>query len=164
MSMLVIQKARLRGILIARGGYKSRGVARVELSQDRKRVHLMVDGLASLDVVTHFSLMDVKSAGGGDLYSNEAWYTLNAIADRSWDPASTSAGKRDNLGFPSRLAVAPSGPGLLTVQVALEGEYSVSLHGLDGRRLDLRKGRGNGTFRFSAGPSRAVYLVRLESG
>ncbi len=54
-------------------------VARATVSDDRTRVRLDIPGLRSDRVVHIRSPRPFKAANGDDLWSTEAWYTLNAV-------------------------------------------------------------------------------------
>jgi len=52
-------------------------VSKVEVSGDRKAVHLAIPGLKAGSVVYFLLNQQITSASGGRLWSGEAWYTLN---------------------------------------------------------------------------------------
>jgi cytochrome c len=54
-------------------------VARVELTPDRRRVLLALDGLAAGRVLHLEVVGALTGAGGQALWSREAWYTLNRM-------------------------------------------------------------------------------------
>jgi cytochrome c len=52
---------------------------RVDISQDRKKIYLDIPGLKQEHVVYFRLAEDLQSADGQNLWSSEAWYTLNRI-------------------------------------------------------------------------------------
>ena len=56
-------------------------ITSVKLSEDRKRVYLEMPGLKKEHVVYLRLPEDLKSGSGQSLWSSEAWYTLNNIAE-----------------------------------------------------------------------------------
>lgn len=149
---------------VGRGGYKTLTVTGTELSSDRKRVHVKVGGLSTVDVVTYFVVNNFISSEGVSLYSNEAWYTLNAIGDATWDPVSAPERKRIQSSLASHIEWRAPSPGTLAVDIALQGEYTVSLQGLDGRRLAVRRGLGPGRFLFASGKASRTALLGVVKG
>jgi hypothetical protein len=67
-------------------GEQALTVTSATLSRDRKTVTLMLDGLLPGRVVHVQSPRPFASASGQELWSTEAWYTLNRLADGSAPP------------------------------------------------------------------------------
>ena len=61
-------------------------IASATLSEDRRTVTLMIDGLRPGRVVNVHSPRPFASASGDELWSTEAWYTLNRLPDGSTPP------------------------------------------------------------------------------
>ena len=57
------------------------GVRAVDVSDDRRRVRLRIDGLEAGHVIHLALARHLESAGGRTLWSGDAWYTLNALPD-----------------------------------------------------------------------------------
>lgn len=149
---------------IGRGGYKPRSVTKAELSADRKRVHLVVRDLTFLDVVTSFNLDSIRSTRGAELWSKEAWYTLNAISERSWDPVSTPKPPASPSGLETLIKIRTVVPGTLEIGVELEGHYRLDLRSLDGRLIARRAGWGPGIQHFTADDRGGARLLQVVSG
>ena len=62
---------------------ESLSAEKVEVSPDRRTVHLEIPGLNENRVVYFLLDEDLRSATGQSLWSGEAWYTLNSIPDSS---------------------------------------------------------------------------------
>jgi cytochrome c len=60
---------------------KNLGITRLEISGDRKRIYLEIEGLKKRHVVYLMLPHDLTSASGEALWSSEAWYTLNNIPE-----------------------------------------------------------------------------------
>jgi hypothetical protein len=141
---------------------ESLDVSKAEISDDGRRIHLVIDGLKT-DRVVYVKLVGLKSESGKSLWNNEGWLTLNAVSDHGWNPAGTSAVRAfvPPAAFPARLRSLATG----SLQVTLEnaGPYAVSLHALDGTLLDFRSGVGPGPAELF--PRRhGVFLVKIRTG
>ncbi|MDB5051077.1 MAG: hypothetical protein JWO30_4148 [Fibrobacteres bacterium] len=143
-------------------------VASVKVSDDHKRVFIASTGAtASLDRELKILTNGIKSATGASLFYATAYFTHNyqsqvpfstatvAIADRNGPAASSNA-----MDLSIHQTVLP---GRLRVQVSLSGNYSVSLHALNGARLDERRGTGPAEFNFSATPgAKSVRMLQVK--
>jgi hypothetical protein len=99
-----------------------RSVAATEISSDRKRVHLRIDGLAA-DRVIYIGVTGVVSAGGDALWNDEAWFTLNAPSPREWqsDIPVNSTGVRDGLARAWEPRLRAAGNGSVEVTLGCAG-------------------------------------------
>lgn len=122
-----------------------------------------------MDYVVAFKLTGVKPAGGTrTLWDNEAYYTLNQIADRAWNASVGLAGRSTQTG-PSGLAdglrVEAGADGYLSVTVKHPETYSLSLRSHGGSLVSRTAGSGDAKFSLSGkkrGPG--VYLPELRLG
>ncbi|MDB5049063.1 MAG: hypothetical protein JWO30_2134 [Fibrobacteres bacterium] len=147
------------------GGTEARTVSSVQVSGDGKRVFLQINGLKAMEYVVAFKLNGVKPAAGTDaLWDNEAWYTLNNIADRAWSPT---------VGLPQRVAAQSA----LSSQIKIEtsesgsrlailenpGVYSLSLLTLDGKLMSRIDCSGPGKFPLSVSKrGTGLYLLEIR--
>ena len=153
---------------------ETRAVLAAEVSDDRKRVRLILSGLTK-DRVLHIKADGIPSSGGKALWNNESWFTLNAMTSRVWDATPAATAPR---AAPSSLGMqAMSRQGILEVTFArpqglgrpgparLEsGAVDVALYSPSGARLALASGiTGGSPIRFArraAGPG--VYLLKAR--
>jgi hypothetical protein len=95
-----------------------RNAAATEVSADRRRVHLRIDGLQA-DRVIYIRAEGVASAGGDALWNDEAWFTLNAPSAREWQSGIPASPIRARDGLPGawvpRLRAARDGSLEVTV-------------------------------------------------
>jgi hypothetical protein len=116
-------------------------VTKASVSRDRKTVELKVDGLRPGFVVHLRSPRPFAARGGEELWSTEAWYTLNAIPGQHGDEVfyEAEAGQRENgasiatdhRGYGGVGFVAgywnPNASTTIKVDVRHGGEYDVGL-------------------------------------
>ncbi|MDB5106912.1 MAG: hypothetical protein JWP91_4601 [Fibrobacteres bacterium] len=143
-----------------------RTVARTDVSSDGKRVYVQIPGLKAMDYVVAFKLAGIKSAAGGKApWDNEAWYTLNAVSDRAWDPIGLAARQARSNSLDVRLQVSAAGPGRIKVAVSMPGAWSLALRSMDGRLVARLDGYGSGTHLLSAGTDACgLYLLEARTG
>ncbi|MDB5048168.1 MAG: hypothetical protein JWO30_1239 [Fibrobacteres bacterium] len=144
---------------------EARSVSRTEVSDDGKRVYLQLSGLKAMDYVAAFKISGVKSAAGKTPWDNEAWYTLNTIADRSWDPHADQAAISPVRPAPAGwINASHAGAGILNVTVDIPGSWALTLRGLDGSLVSRLNGLGAGSHRISGGRSSiGVYVLEGRS-
>jgi hypothetical protein len=148
------------GYGLGKGDKESRKVTAVELSDDGKRVHVVIEGLKD-DYVAYFKLDQVKSAGGRALWSKEAWLTLNKLSSRSWNPTLTFAdGPRPSPSLAGHVR-RHRGPSGLRIDLDIGGRAEATLLGLDGRRLAAAAGERSVELPTSTLP-RGVYLLEIR--
>jgi hypothetical protein len=136
-------------------------VEKTEMSADGLRLHLVIPGLKT-DRVVNLKVRALKSLTGKTLWSNEGWFTLNAISADAWKPGEGALSARFvPKVFPARIRSLPMG--ILRVTFDGTGPYSVSLHGLDGSLLDARSGAGPGSADLRS-PGHGVFLLKVTSG
>ncbi|WP_083259509.1 family 16 glycoside hydrolase [Cellulosimicrobium cellulans] len=123
-------------------------VTDASVSEDRTRVTLQVDGLKPGHVVHLRSPRPFASAGGAELLSTEAWYTLNSLpgyvapADRGWfeaeeaQPLGSSSHAHDHSNYSGTgFAANMKDPGTgrqFTVDVDAAGTYPIHLRYANG--------------------------------
>ena len=150
------QYVRQEGYGEGKGPEQARTVSGATVSADGKVVTIKVDGLLA-DRLIYFKLGAIKSAAGGTLWDNEAWYTLNKI------PTSTAIAARRATGEPDwagRVKHGRNPDRSLWADVGLEGDYSVSLRSMAGAEIQGAQGRGPGRFRLE--PVRpGIYLLEV---
>lgn len=158
---------------LGRGTDETRTVLAAEASKDRKRVHLVLSGLAE-DRVLHIKAVGLPSSGGKELWSNESWFTLNAISARTWDPGlPTAAAPKVAAPALSITAMARQGilevafdrPGSSRTSAASQPVVDAALYSLTGAKLAEASGNpGGAPLRFArpgAGPG--VYLLKARA-
>jgi hypothetical protein len=126
----------------------------IQLSPDRRKVYLVLGGLVPSAPgkmrVVYFKLANgLKSAAGGSLWANEAWYTLNAFGTGTpFEPPVA-------LGAPAGNPLASGAihwslrEGMLTVRVPEDKELRVRLRGLRGELLANLPKTGSGEYALS---------------
>lgn len=136
-------------------------ITKGEMSSDGKRLHLVIPGLKA-DRVVDVVLKGVKSTKGKTLWTNEGWFTLNAVSTRAWDagPATAAAPSPRPAAFPASLR--PLASGNLQVTLKEAGDFTLSLRGLDGALLDARSARGPGPVSLAPG-RHGVFLVQIRN-
>lgn len=137
-------------------------ISAVEASTDRKRVFLAMPELRT-DRVVHLRLNGIVSSGGKPLWNDEAWFTLNAIPAREWQPTSLTRPEPPKRGaFRGEIAVRR---GILEVTLPDPGSYRASLITPAGAVVDRRIGAGPARLRFARPVSaRRLYILRVEHG
>ena len=142
---------------------ENRTVSAVEVSDDKKRVHLKIAGLKD-NYVTYFKLGAVKSASGAALWNNEAWFTLNKISTRTWNSATVAiaAGPKAASALAGLVRTRLASAGL---QVTLDapGRAEATLRSLSGAALRAGSGEGEITLA-TEGLSKGVYLLDVRLG
>ncbi|MDB5105399.1 MAG: hypothetical protein JWP91_3088 [Fibrobacteres bacterium] len=130
-------------------------VASVKLSDDRKRIFLAAPtATAATDRELKIVTTGIKSATGGALFHGTAYFTHNYQSTVPFNAASVGIAdtdRREGIGAIGSAVRHSILPGMLRVKVGLEGDYTVSLHGLDGTLVESRQGRGPEEFLFRAG-------------
>jgi hypothetical protein len=151
---------RQEGYGLGKGEKETRTVSAVGLSDDGKRVHLVIDSLKD-DYVAYFKLDQVKSAGGRPLWGNEAWLTLNRLSTRAWDRSQriTDADRSaPSLAGHVRRHMGPFG---LRIDLDLRGRAEATLRSLDGRQSAAAAGEGSLELP-TRGLPRGVYVLDIR--
>ncbi len=146
---------------------EARSVANVEVSDDRLRVHLKIGALKAMDYVVAFKLTGILSAAGTTLWDNEAWYTLNAISNRTWDsrPVSLATSLPTSAFGWGAVSLVAVGPGRLQLNRMPDRPWSLDLMALDGSLQTRLAGQGRGPWIISSGHATPrTYLLRLRAG
>ncbi len=145
---------------LGKGDKEKRTVTAVESSDDGKRIHVVIEGLKD-DYVTYFDLDQVKSAAGKQLWSKEAWLTLNKLSARTWNPALPIAEKPSaapSLAGHVRRHPVPTG---LRIELDISGRADAILRTPDGRAVS--SAAGERSFDLPArGLSRGIYLLEVR--
>jgi hypothetical protein len=144
---------------------ETRTVLAAEASRDRKRVHLVLAGLAE-DRVLHIKAVGLASSGGMELWNDESWFTLNAMAARTWDSGTPAAAAAPRSGAPAFSVSAVSRQGILEVTIARSAAIlDAALYSPAGAKLAEASGfPGGPPLRFArpaAGPG--VYLLKARA-
>ena len=121
---------------------------------------MKVTGLAT-DRVTYFKLGAVKSATGGALYDNEAWYTLNQMSGEASSIASDRT--KQDPDWAGRVKYGRNPGRGWWAEVDLEGAYTVTLRALDGSEVKRQAGSGAGSFNLAA-TAPGLYLLEIAQG
>ena len=146
---------------------EARTISKTELSDDGMRLYVQVAGLKEIDYVAYFKIAGIKSATGRLPWDNEAWYTLNKISDRPWDPHIGTQVRAQRAASPlaGKVAQAPAGQGLLQVTLGLQGPWSLELRTLDGSLAARMNGAQPGIHLVSGGRAvPAVYMLSVKAG
>lgn len=136
-------------------------IGSVQISPDRKRAFLAINGLKDKGYVVHLVASNLKSqTGATDLLYRETWYTLRAISQSSpfenpvalprptWDPAS--------------IRVVLGGAGKVQVKLPIEGRYRVEIGTLAGKVLDTRPAAAL-TAEFDGSPwGTGLYILKVD--
>lgn len=156
--------ARAAGYGCCKDQEEARTVAKTEVSTDGMRVYLQIPGLKAMDFVAAFKLTGVKSATGGAIYDNEAWYTLNNLSDRTWNPNEASAVRPALASLDGKVSASAAGPGRLQVGMKVDGAWSLELRGVDGSLASRLNGAGPGSHLVSSGRgATGVYVLSVRS-
>jgi hypothetical protein len=123
----------------------------VQLSADGKKATLNIPGLKARNVV-HIRLSNVASQSGKAIWTNDAWYTLNAFGpgtDVVVDPVGVKdrgarEGRWGKAGLISAQAASSSGAsaGGLRFRVLADGPYRAEIRDTRGALLESRSGIG----------------------
>jgi hypothetical protein len=151
---------------------ETRTVLAAEASKDRKRVHLVLSGLAT-DRVLYIKAVGLASSGGKELWNDESWFTLNAMTARTWD-AGLSTAVAPRAMAPALSMAAVSRQGILEVTFVRPGPagpgaaspaIDAVLYAPSGAKLAEAAGfPGGSPLRFArpaAGPG--VYLLKARA-
>lgn len=145
---------------------EARAVAKAEVSSKGLRVYLQVPGLKAMDYVTAFKVSGVKSAGGKAPWDNEAWYTLNQVSDRVWNPDDSEANAlRPALtSLDGKVSGSAAGPGRLQVSVRVDNPWTLELRGVDGVLAARLNGAGPGSHLVPSGRGAiGMYVLSVRS-
>jgi hypothetical protein len=143
---------------------EARTISRTEVSDDGKRIYLQIAGLKAMDNVVSFKLNGIKSAAGKLPWDNEAWYTLNSIADRGWTTGLVSRASRPSA-LDGLVSQAAAGQGILNVTVGISGSWEMILRNVDGTLASRSNGFGKGAHRLPSGRTApGIYLLEVRSG
>ena len=130
-------------------------ITQVALSEDKRKVTLMVGNLRPNRVYYLKVGSGVTREGGGALRTGEAWYTLNKLG-----PGVT--GIPDVQEFSRRLG-AHIRPGAGAIDLPFTQPYRVELRGLDGRRIGVAADAKPGSLDIHGVPS-GVYVLMGRVG
>lgn len=137
------------------------GVTKVQVSDDRTRVFLTVDGMEEGSVI-HVALGNISSQSGNSLVYKDGWYTLNYFSKVAFSQV------------PSRIPVVEkkkNGISDLSIRkqagdIAMEwtSEYStLTVHDLNGSAKAIFDVSGRKSFRWKGSPGyKGLYLVNLQ--
>lgn len=144
-------------------------VASVQLSDDKKRLFIASTGAtAATDRALKIVVGALKSATGASLFHGTAYFTHNYQSTASFNAVTTSIAGRNGKAFSNALdlAISPTvTPGMLRVKVDLAGAYTVSVHALNGARVEERAGFGPAEFLFPAKSGRqAMQVLQVKQG
>lgn len=117
-------------------------VTRIRTSADRATVSLTVAGLEPGRVYRIALSPDLKTAVGAALWTRNAWYTLNRIADRGpLDPVTSALAS----GRPQPRVDFQVGNGGVTLHLREPGPWLARLLDLRGREISSLRGQGPAT-------------------
>ncbi len=143
---------------------KTLNVANVQVSPDKKRVYLKIDGLETGREV-HIEVKGVKSDGGADLWDGDAYYNLTNLG--SGDPfvnATTSVQMANGATHPLQFRVAREA-GQVGLRVDTHEAFAVTLRDIQGAVRGTYQSSGKG---FHALPTQGlkpgIYVVELRAG
>jgi len=134
-------------------------VTAVQVSEDRKRVYLQLDGMTAGKVV-HITLgAGLQSQSAQTVWTNDAYYTLNSISDSQ--PFMTSGIANRDIPMAGPLIRTVSGR--LQIQWQGTGFTSLSLQGIQGSSLGTFDVTGLQAFPFPDGLShRGLLIAKLR--
>jgi hypothetical protein len=137
------------------------GVTKVQLSNDRTRVFLAVDGMTARRVV-HVTLGNISSQSGSALVYKDGWYTLNYLSKVDFSPQPTvvrsTERKRD---ISSELSVKKQS-GIIAFEWI--SDYStLTVYDLNGSMKKAFKVSGRKSIQWQGAPGlKGIHLVRLQ--
>ena len=150
-------------------------VQSAQLSTDGLKATLTIPGLKARDVV-YFRLNNVASKAGKNIWSNEAWYTLNAFGpgtDVEVTPpvALGRDGEKYREAGAGRLVSAAWGtagtlagtPGALRFRVLASGPFRADIRDARGALVETRSGIGPLEVTSTAVPGRGAYAVTVTA-
>jgi hypothetical protein len=136
-------------------------VAKVQVSDDRTRVFLTVDGMEEGSVI-HVALGNISSQSGNSLVYKDGWYTLNYFSKVAFSqvPSLVPAVEKGGKG-PSDLSVQMQSG---VVDFAWTSEYStLTVHDLNGSAKAMFNVSGRKSFQWKGGSGyKGLYLVKLQ--
>ncbi len=153
------QYVRQSGYGEGKGTEQTRAVTSASVSADGKVVSIKVTGLV-IDRLTYFKLGAIKSATGGSLFDNEAWYTMNQMNGEATSIAARPSRDPDWAG---RVQYGREPGHGWWAEIGLAGAYTVSLRDLDGKVVKILSGSGPGRFRLDAAVP-GLYLMDVSQG
>jgi cytochrome c len=136
----------------------------IRLSPDRRKVYLALSGLVPSTPtqmrVVYFRLNGFASATGGALWSNESWYTLNAMGTGTpFDLPVALRAPRADARFSAEDVRWILGPGRLRVRLPENVRATVRLRDLRGNLLQEQSGSGERVLPLRAMPAFALLEV-----
>lgn len=133
-------------------------VSSATLSEDGKHVQLKMASLATKRMYSITASSAVKSASGGDLWTNVGYYTLNSVNQ------STTVRSGPIAAFARRIH-ASLHAGRVALDVPLAGRWKIELLRLDGTRISQASGTGPSHFESQSLPA-GLYVIagRGEGG
>jgi hypothetical protein len=142
-------------------------ITAVQLSEDRKRLYLAVNGgTAATDRLLKFVVAGIKSETGEDLFHNTAYFSHNYQSNAAFVSAPVGVAAKDGNTRANFMDLAVGHtvlPGMLRVKVDLPGGYSVSVHALNGSMVEERKGSGPAEFIFPSQPgTQAMKVLQVK--
>lgn len=138
-------------------------VGGAQLSADGLKATLTIPGLKARNVV-HIRLNNVQSASGKNLWSSEAWYTLNAFGPGTdvEEPATSIASAREAMTGP-RVEVMPGLPGQgALIAVASPGAFQAEIRDATGSLRQVLRGVGPLELRTDARLEPGVYALSVR--
>jgi len=131
-------------------------------SQDGLRAYYKGD--LDTDVVLRISIGEVHSLKGDTVWNHEAFYTLNNLSDRSWDPYQASVAPRPAR-FPGQYRMHLGAEGKAQLQWLENAPAVIRLVDMRGRVCFRKFLEGKASVALSAPDQKpGVYGIRLESG
>ena len=144
-------------------GIGSPNISAVQFSEDHKRVFLKVGNVAGFDTLMEIAIDGIKSATGNKpLLFNKVWFTHNYQSTVAFNTATTSTLNPIDHFFDEKISHTILN-GAISVKVNLPGDYTLSLHRLNGAEVVRKKGSGAGDFNFHA-PIQGLYLLQVTQG
>jgi hypothetical protein len=113
-------------------------VGSVQVSPDRKKVYLGINGLKDKGYVVHLVASNLKSQSNTDLLYKETWYTLRAISQT--DPFTVPVALPRAVWDPANIRILRNGAGKLQVRLPAQGRFRVEIVDMAGHVLARRNG------------------------
>lgn len=137
-------------------------VSAIETSPDGLRVHLRIAGLVK-DRLVHVKHAGILSAAGKTPWNDEAWFTLNTVSTRTWNPVAMRETSREDLpkDNPAMQVARRMDDGRVAVALAARGPWKASLVTFDGRTLEARTGSGSAGFDFGRPGLSGLHFLRI---
>jgi cytochrome c len=136
-------------------------VSQVQVSDDKTRVFLAVNGMAERSVI-HVNLGNLASQSGSSLVYKDGWYTLNYFSKVAFSPAPSAIPTFEKRNRTSSDLRVRRQPGIIAFEWTAEYS-SLTVHDLNGSAIETFNVSGRKSFRWKAASDhKGLYLLKLQ--